>query len=120
MVQVDARHLQRAAGGREQAAQHAERGRLAGAVGPEQAEDLAALDLEADVIDGGESAEPPDQIVDLDHRLVRGHRSVVRGRWPWSVASEGVDVVALSLSAMPPSAPQQDHEAVFETRRHRA
>ena len=44
-------------GRRQQAGQHLHRRGLAAAVGPEKAEDLAALDLEADVVDGGEVAE---------------------------------------------------------------
>ena len=70
VAQIDAGDAQRAAAGRQQTAEHAERGRLAGPVGPEQAEDLAAVDLEADMIDGGERAELPDEIVDLDDRFV--------------------------------------------------
>ena len=56
----------------EQAAQHAKGRGLAGAVGAEQAEDFAAMDLEADMIDRGECAEPPDQIVDLDDSAAAG------------------------------------------------
>ena len=43
------------AGGRlGQRAQHLDRGRLAGAVGPEEPEDLAGLDLERDLVDRGQ------------------------------------------------------------------
>ena len=42
---------------RQQAAQHAERRGLAGPVGAEQAENLAAGDGEAHVVDGDEGAE---------------------------------------------------------------
>ena len=70
VAQVDARHAQRAAGGRQQAAQHPKRRRLAGAVGSEQPEDFAAMDFKADVIDRREGPETPDQIVYLDHGLV--------------------------------------------------
>ena len=52
--EVDAGDAQRSAGRGEQAAEHAEGGRLAGAVRPEETEDLAAGDVEADVVDGGE------------------------------------------------------------------
>src|SRR5580704_705856 len=62
-VQIDSRDAQRAAGSGEQAAQHAERGRLAGSVGAQKAEDLAAVNLEADMIDRGERSELPHQIV---------------------------------------------------------
>ena len=54
---------QRAAGARaQQAAQHADDGRFAGAVRPEEAHDLAAPDAKADVIDRDEGAEALDQI----------------------------------------------------------
>ena len=72
--------MQCAAARRKQAAQHAEGGGLAGAVGPEQAEDLAAAHLEVDVVDGGEGAEFLDQLLDLDHRLVPVLRGRVRDR----------------------------------------
>ena len=44
--QVRTRHLQRATGGRQQSAQHSERGGLSRPVGPQQAEDLAPQHLE--------------------------------------------------------------------------
>ena len=47
-------------------AQHLDRRRLAGAVGPEEAEDLPRLDVEGDPVDGGEVAVSLDQPVDLD------------------------------------------------------
>ena len=68
-VKVDASHSQRAMRWREQAAEHAEGRRFARPVRPEQTEHLAAPNLEADVIDGGEGAELPDQIIDLDNHL---------------------------------------------------
>ena len=52
----------------QQAAHHLERGRLAGAVGPEQAEDLAAADAERDPIGRGEVAELLGQPAGLDDR----------------------------------------------------
>ncbi len=55
-----------AAGGAQQAAQHAEDGRFAGAVRPQQAEDLAPAHREADVVHGGEGAEAADQVGDRD------------------------------------------------------
>ena len=58
-----------AAVGRQQRGQHAERRRLAGAVRPEQAEDLARLDRERDAVDGGDLAEPDDEVVDEDGGL---------------------------------------------------
>ena len=62
--------------GAQQAAHHLERGRLAGAVGAEQAEDLAAADAEADVVGGGEVAEPLGQPVGLDDRRLPAPRDV--------------------------------------------
>ena len=59
-----------APGGRpQQAAENADRGRLAGAVGAEKPHDLAAPDAKAHVIDGDEIAEPFDQILDDDLRV---------------------------------------------------
>ncbi len=52
--------------GREQAAEHADGGRLARAVGAEVAEDLARRHLERDVVHRGEGAEAAGQPVDLD------------------------------------------------------
>ena len=46
--------------------------------GPEQAEDLAAAHLEADVIDRGEGAELADQVAHLDH----DSRSAASSRTP--------------------------------------
>ena len=57
----------RGAGGRlEQAAEHADGRRLAGAVGAEEAEDFSLLHIEADVIDGHEPAEASRQIANDD------------------------------------------------------
>ena len=57
-----------ALGGRHVAGQDAHRRRLAGAVGAEEAEDLAALDAEADVVDGGDAAVAFREVLNLDHR----------------------------------------------------
>ena len=56
-----------AVGGGQQAGQHFHGRRLAAAVGAEEAEDLAALDGEADAVDGGEVAEADSQVVGDDH-----------------------------------------------------
>ena len=61
----------RAAGGQQQAQQHAHGGGLAAAVRAQVAHHLAALDRERDLIDGGEVAELLDQVVDFDGGL--GH-----------------------------------------------
>src|SRR5262249_54166701 len=51
------RELHLAGGGGEQSAQHLDRGGLAGAVGAEQAVDLAVLDVNVDVVHSGEGPE---------------------------------------------------------------
>ena len=48
---VVTRHPGGAGGGREQRGEHVDGGRLAGAVGPQEAVDLAGLDLEVDAVD---------------------------------------------------------------------
>src|SRR5438477_3609247 len=53
---------------RHEAGDHAHGGRLAGAVRPEEAEHLAALDRERDAVDRPLRAESFHQLVDLDHR----------------------------------------------------
>ena len=56
-----------ARGRREDARQHAERRRLAGAVRAEEPDHLAARDVEGDVVDGGASAEALGEVPGLDH-----------------------------------------------------
>ena len=63
---VDAEHEAGAGGGGEQAAQHADRRRLAGAVRAEEAEDLALVHAERDPVDGHEGAEALGELADLD------------------------------------------------------
>src|SRR4029077_6336995 len=53
--------------GRHVAGQNPHRRRLAGAVGAEEPEDLAALDAEADVVDGGHAAVAFREVLNLDH-----------------------------------------------------
>ena len=60
--------------------EHSDERGLAGAVGPEQPEDLTVFDREADAVDGREVAELLDELVDLDRgrssqwqQHVRGH-----------------------------------------------
>src|SRR5690606_25800870 len=71
-------------GRREQAAQHADGRRLAGAVRAEIAEDLAAPDLEGDVAHRDEGAEALAEIAHLDDRVAHGAsacaRSAMRAR----------------------------------------
>ena len=58
----------RAAGRLQQRGQHVDGGRLAGAVGPQEAEDLARRHLERHAGDGGKRAKFLDQVMDLDNR----------------------------------------------------
>ena len=58
--------------GVEQAAQHADRRRLAAAVGAEKAADLARRDLEVEAVDHVPRAEALAQLVDVDDEV--GHR----------------------------------------------
>ena len=65
--EIEAGHDGGALGGRHVAGEHAHGRGLAGAVRAEKAEDLAAFDREADVVDGGEGAVPLGEVLDLDH-----------------------------------------------------
>jgi hypothetical protein len=65
---VEARHLDAAGVGLAQALDHLEGGGLAGAVGAEDAEDLAGADVEVDAGDGGEAFVAFDEAADLDDR----------------------------------------------------
>ena len=49
---VAAEQLDRSLAGRDQAERHAQRRRLAGAVGPEEPVDVAGVDVQVDVVDG--------------------------------------------------------------------
>ncbi len=68
---VIAGHQRAPVGGLEQGREHADGGRLARAVGPEQAEHLAGCDREGDAADGLELTEADDEVVD-EHRWSRG------------------------------------------------
>ncbi len=59
-----------AAGGVQNAEEHFDGGGFSGPVGAEEAEDFAGVDVEADVIDGGETAEIFGQFHDADDRFV--------------------------------------------------
>src|SRR5690606_35665192 len=67
--------------GRELAHQHVEAGRLACPVRPDQRDDLAGRDAEADVVDRDDSAEGLAQAGHLEHRRTAGrdHRSPSAG-----------------------------------------
>ena len=69
---VEARHAALAGSRCEQAAEHADGGGLARAVGSEKTEDLAAPHAEAHAGDGLECAETLHEVADLDNRLGGG------------------------------------------------
>ena len=67
----------------QQPQQHADRGRLAGAVGPEETEDLPHLDAEVDVLHGRPRAKPPGEVLDFeDHRAAASARRASSSRRP--------------------------------------
>ena len=76
--QVAAEHRAAAAGQREQPGAHPQQRRLAGAVGPAQQDDLAALDVQVDAGERRERAEHDDGVVQLDDacrgRSIAGRR----------------------------------------------
>ncbi len=61
-----------AAGRAQHARQHAQRGGLAGAVGADQAEQLAASDVEAEPVHRGEIAEAARELLDANHGIAGG------------------------------------------------
>jgi hypothetical protein len=77
--------VSRALVGPDQAEQHPQRRRLAGAVGPEVAVDVARADREVDVVDGRDLAVALDQSAGLDRR---GHHSP---RAAFSAATGGTE-----------------------------
>src|SRR5207245_9033130 len=58
----------RAPGRSQDPGQQVETGRLAGAVGADQADDLALVDGEVDAVDGGQATEEPGEITGLEER----------------------------------------------------
>src|SRR5262249_6424973 len=88
-------HDERASRGRhEERGQHADERALAGAVGPQDAEDLVALDLEAQIFVGGEVAEPLGQMLDRDGDVFAHFPALAR-------ATEGA--TRITTSAVMPS-----------------
>ena len=81
--------------------QHLHRRRLAAAVGADEAEDLAAIDVKAHVVDGDEVAESHRQIARLDGRRAVGARP----------ARHDLDGPVIRA----PRRRQQVHEGFFET-----
>ena len=82
LVRVQVQDGQVAAGARRDRAHHPHRGRLAGAVGPEQPERLTGRDLEVDAVDGG------DLFVGLGEGGRRDHRCS-HGRPPYDAPRTG-------------------------------
>src|SRR5262249_36243658 len=70
IAQVRPRHLQRPAACRQQATEHAEGGRLAGPVRPQQSENLAAPYVKSHAVDGGEAPKASKEIAHLDDHLI--------------------------------------------------
>ena len=73
---VEPGHRRLAFGRRHVAGQDPHRGGLAGAVRPEEAEDLAPLDTKTDVVHGRDPAVAFGDVLDLDHRSLQ--RSIIR------------------------------------------
>ena len=61
------------------AGHHVEAGGLAGAVRPDQAEDLALLDVEGHLVERGDATEPDGDVVDLEDRLAGSRVSDIDG-----------------------------------------
>ena len=74
---IETRHGGAPRSGHTQSAEHPHSRCLPGAVGSEKAEHLAAPHVEADAVDGGEIAEPLDQVLDHNH-FIAGHLIVSR------------------------------------------
>ena len=64
----------------QQTAHHADRGRLSGAVGAKEAENLTTRDLKPDAIDGNKASELSRQVADDDGIVGRHHRPIARFR----------------------------------------
>ena len=95
---VDAEDGRLARVDREQGGEHLEHGGLAGAVGAEHAEDLAAADGQVDGVDGALVAERLDEAVGVDgQRGVLGRRVSVPTRGPAVVVAE-----VMSSACCPP------------------
>ncbi len=73
-----AERLDRAGVGRDQTERHAQRRRLAGAVGADHAEALAGLDVQRQVVDGDAGAERLAKAVDAEDRHARRRRGCSR------------------------------------------
>ena len=94
---VDAADDGRAGGRPQQTAQHADGGRLAGAVGAEKAEDLAGFDVERQLIDGRERAEPARELVDLDAQATSSPQRAIEPRFREPDVGERARAIELGL-----------------------
>ena len=103
VVDVLAVHRDGAAGGGEHAGDQVEGGALAGAVGADQGDDLAGLDVEGNVVDGDHAAELLSRVVDLQQRAGRCGRPVARGQ-----GERGIGPLAERLERQPPHQPGPD------------
>src|ERR1051325_4760972 len=102
-----------AGGGDEEAAEDADERRLAGAVRAEEAEDLAARDLQRDVVEGADGAEVLGDVLDVDADVVVGDGApLIRpsatfspraGRRPFLSAHSSVPLIPRSTSAAMPA-----------------
>jgi hypothetical protein len=85
--QVHAADADRAARGREIARQHLHRGRFPGAVRPEEAEHLAALQFQREAVDGDMAAEAAGEPARGDRgggfRIRHFSAGCVAAMWPW-------------------------------------
>ena len=76
VVDLLAEHRDRAAGGGQHAGDQVEGRALAGAVGADQRDDLAGLDVEGNVVDGDHAAELLARVVDLQQHGRRAGRAL--------------------------------------------
>ena len=84
--------------GPDEPGQYAQRRRLAGAVGPQEAVDLAPVDPHAEVIDGDDVAEAFGQAAGLDDERLLGRGWVPR--WDWEIGGGHGDTSLTAGSAV--------------------
>ena len=102
-VWVETEDAQRPAADRRDAADHPHRRALAGAVRPEEAERLAAPDVEVDSVDRDEVAEPLHEAASVDHCAVLAHgaQPTYAGRTAFLVASTSRAICSISSCSLP-------------------
>jgi hypothetical protein len=91
-----AEHLDAPGGGEHQAEQHAHGGGLAGAVGAEEAEQVALADLQVDAVHGDDAAVPLGQPLGADHRVAHHDRTPSRASSAAARSSTGWETVPAS------------------------